>query len=449
MSPANSVTVNESPLQTKIPSGMRTFTIIWLGQLVSTIGSGLTSFALGIWILQTTGSATQFAITFLCTSLPNILVSPLAGALVDRWDRRRVMLLSDIGAGLSTAAVALLIFTGNIQVWHIYVSAAVNAFFTAFQWPAYTAATTMLVPKKQFGRASGMSQTSHAIVEIVAPALAGVLLVTIGIRGVIAVDFITCILAVTTLLFVRIPRLPQTKEGAASRGTLRDEIGYGWRYLKERPGLIGLLTMFAVTNFSMSTVVVLFTPYLMGITTPDIVGTVFSISGVGMLLGALAMSTWGGPKRRVPAIILLMSFQGLLVMTAGFQPNLILITGATFLYMMAMPLVNGCSQALWLQKVAPDVQGRVFAVRRMIAWSMTPLAYALAGPLADRLFEPWMAANGALAATVGRIIGVGPGRGVALMYILVGLLTLTATTVMWTRPRLRHLENELPDAVAE
>ena len=152
--------------------GMRTFMIIWSGQLVSTIGSGLTSFALGVWIYQETGSTTLFALNLLAYTLPNLLLSPIAGALADRWDRRLLMILSDTGAGISTLIIAILAFTQNLEIWHIYLATAFNAGFSTFQWPAYSAATTLLVPKNQLGRAGGMLQVGEAVSQLITPAIA-------------------------------------------------------------------------------------------------------------------------------------------------------------------------------------------------------------------------------------------------------------------------------------
>ena len=149
--------------QQTAPRGMLTFSTIWFGQLISTIGSGLTAFALGVWVYQREQSVTLFALTLLAATLPNVLLSPIAGALADRWNRRTVMILSDVGAGLSTLSIALLFFSGQLQTWHVYVAVAANAAFNSLQWPAYSAATTMLVPKEHLGRAGGMVQIGEAI----------------------------------------------------------------------------------------------------------------------------------------------------------------------------------------------------------------------------------------------------------------------------------------------
>jgi len=432
-----------------ISRGMRAFTLIWLGQFASLVGSGLTGFALGVWVYRQTGSATQFALISLFTTLPGIVMSPLVGALVDRWDRRWVMVFSDLGAALSTLSVAALLFVGRLQVWHIYLAMAASSTFGAFQWPAYSAATTLLVPKKHLGRAGGMVQFAEAVAQIASPALAGLLVIKIQVWGVILVDVATFIFAVLTMLSVRIPRPEATAEGKVGKGTLLQEAAYGWSYIVARPGLLGLLLLFAVTNFSMGVVSVLFTPMVLSFASAAVLGNLLSVLGVGMLLGSLVMSAWGGPKRRIRGVLGFECLMGVCIALAGVRPSVPLIAGAAFLGFFGSPVVNGSSQAIWQAKTAPDVQGRVFAVRRMIAWSSLPLAYLIAGPLADRVFEPLLAAGGPLTGSVGQLIGVGPGRGIGLLYIVMGVLNVLAVAAGWLYPRLRLMEDELPDVVAD
>jgi len=428
-------------------NGMQTFVVIWLGQLVSLVGSGLTSFALGVWLYQQTGSVTLFALNALFFTLPQMLFSPFAGALVDRWDRRWAMILSDVGAGLTTLFLALMLFFGQLEYWHIYVATLFNALFGAFQWPAYSAATTLLVPKKHLGRAGGMVQLGEAISQLVAPALAGVLLVTIGLKGVMLIDFVTFAFAVLTLMVVHIPKPETSAQGIASKGSLWKEAAFGWQYIVGRPGLLGLLIFFAAINFLWGMVNPLLIPTVLSMTTADVLGYVASFVGVGMLAGTLVMSAWGGPKRRIKGVVGFEMIQSLLVIVMGLRSSVVLLAGAGAGILFCMPIVNGSSQALWQSKVHADLQGRVFAVRRMIAMAASPLAYIFVGPLADKIFEPLMAADGPLALTVGRIIGTGPGRGNALMFIVIGILSFGVATVAYLYPRIRLVEDELPDAI--
>jgi len=429
--------------------GFRTFLIIWAGQVVSLTGSGLTGFALGVWVYQRTGSATQFALIALFTALPGILFAPFAGALVDRWDRRWAMILSDAGAGLCTLVVAILLALNRLEVWHIYALMALSSTFSAFQWPAYSAATTMLVPQEQLGRASGLVQMGQAFAQIASPVLAGVLMGVIHIQGVIFIDFATFLVALTTLLSVRIPRPKVTAEGEEGRGSLLHEAAYGWHYIVARRGLLALLLFFAANNFVMGIVQVLFTPLVLSFTTAAVLGAILSAGGLGFLAGSLVMSAWGGPKVRMKGIYAFALMQGFVLFLAGFPPQALILGNAAFLFFFCLPIINGCSQAIWQVKTAADVQGRVFAVRRMIAWSTTPLAYLVAGPLADRIFEPLMAEGGALAGRLGPLIGVGPGRGIALIFLTLGVASLGIVTIAWLYRPMRRVEADLPDIVIE
>ncbi len=429
--------------------GMGTFSMIWFGQLVSLVGSGLTSFALGLWVYQSTGSVTQFALIALFTILPRLLLSPLAGVLVDRWDRRWTMILSDVGAGLSTFVIAVLFFTGRLEVWHIYLAAAASAAFGTFQWPAYSAAITLLVPKRHLGRANGMVHFGEAASEILAPVLAGVLVITIKIWGVILIDFATFFFAVITLLMTRFPKPKTTTAGKEGKGSLFHEAAYGWRYITTRSGLLGLLMFFAIVNFLQGMLGVLITPMILNFTSANVLGTILSIAGTGLLTGSLVMGIWGGPKRRIAGVLNFQLLRGLCLVLIGLRPSALLVAIGAFGAHLTIAIISGSNQAIWQSKVAPDVQGRVFAMQQMIARSASPLAYLLAGPLADKVFEPLLAANGLLAESIGPIVGVGPGRGIGLLFIVMGIIKVMVALGGYLYPHIRLVEDELPDVMTE
>lgn len=421
---------------------MYAFILIWFGQLISLIGSGLTQFALGVSVLKATESVTQYGLVVTCILLPPILLAPIVGPLVDRWDRRQVMILSDTGAGLCTLAIALMFFFGYVRLWSICLATAVGSAFGAFQWPTYAAATTMLVPKEQLGRANGMVQLAQALGQLVYPALAGFLLARIAVWGVIAIDFATFLFAVLTLLLIRIPNPKPATEKRA--GSLWGEFADGLRYIAARAGLLGMMGLFVALNFLMGFINMLVAPLVLAFASPQALGTMMTIAGTGMLAGGLAMSIWGGPKRRIYGVLGFLALSGLFVALGGVRPSVYLATCAGFGFFFCVPFVMAASQAIWQSKVSPGMQGRVFATQRMVAIA-GPFSMLLAGPLADYVFEPLLAVDGPLAGSVGRIIGVGKGRGVGLMFILLGLLTILTTAAGYLYPRLRRVEVELPD----
>ncbi len=429
--------------------GMLTFTIVWVGQLISTLGSGLTSFALGIWIYQETGSPTLFVINILVWTLPNVLISPVVGVISDRWDRRLVMMMGDTGAGLSTLFVVMVLFLGDLQIWHIYLATAINSTFGAFQWPAFSAATSTLVPKKHLGRAAGMSQIGDAVSHFATPAIAGALYVSLGMKFILTVDLVTYLAALGTLMAVRFPRPRSTEAGESQKESFWGEALFGWKYIRARPGLLGLLTVFASLNFLWSLTFPLLVPMLLDMTTPDMVGYVQSIGGLGMLISTLVMSAWGGPKRRILGIFWAEALSGVAGIFLGLRPSLSMISAAMFGMHLILPTSNANSQAIWQSKVAQDVQGRVFAIRRMIAFSIEPIAVILAGPLAERVFEPQMMPGGGLASIFGDLLGTGPGRGIGLMFALSGFVYVLIAMVILLHPRIRRVEVELEDVVGE
>ena len=433
------------------PRSMRVFFIIWAGQLISMLGSGLTSFALGVWIFDQTGKATPFALTVLFASLPRLLLSPVAGSLADRWNRRLVMILSDTGNALVTLLVFFLLLGGNLQIWMIYLMAIAGSCFSAFQEPAYTASITMLVPKKDLARASGLGNLSQALESLLTPLVAGFLFVAIGLRGIVLIDFVTYFFAVGALLVVRIPqpRLSEAEEKVSPKSKVWQDAVYGWRYLRQRSGLFGLLWFYALVNFLLNLATVLLGPLVLSRYTASEFGLIQMAVGLGILAGSLLLSVWGGPKgRKIPTVIAFIALAGVGLALAGISPQVGLIGLGMFVMLFSIPLASGPSQAIFQRKVAPEVQGRVFAVRAMISRSITPVAFFLAGPLADRLLEPLMAANGSLGAgQLGVLLGSGPGRGIGLGFVLSGLCLLFACVLAYANPRLRYLEDEIPDAV--
>lgn len=428
---------------------MKMFIIIWAGQLVSLIGSGLTGFALGVWVFLETGSVTPLALIALFSTVPHLVVAPFSGVLVDRWDRRKALIMSDSGSAVCTFVIAVLLYTETLEVWHICVTSLVSSCFSTFQWPAYSAATTLLVPKRHLARAAGLVQTAHSASGILAPVIAGVLIVTIQIWGVLIIDFATFLFALVTLLVVRIPRPQLTAEGQAGKGSFLREAAFGWSYIRTRPGLLALLFFFAGVNLSFASLNVLYVPMVLSFESPAVLGILESVGGVGMLFGGLTLGVWGGPARRVNGVIGFGLLIGAAIIFLGVRPDVLLIAGASFSVFFALPLLNGCSQAIWQVKTAPDIQGRVFSIRRAIAWSTAPVSYLLVGPLADSVFEPVMTAEGIMAESVGQIIGVGPGRGIGLMFVIMGVLIMLVAAICFLYPRLRLVEDELPDMVSE
>ncbi|HEY5596026.1 MAG TPA: MFS transporter, partial [Candidatus Bipolaricaulota bacterium] len=368
------------------PQGMMAFLVVWAGQVVSLLGTGMTVFALAIWAFETTGQATTLALMGFFSFGPTVLLSPIAGALVDRWNRKLVMMLSDLASGLATIALLLLYATDSLQIWHLYVAGAFSGAFQAFQFPAYSAAVTLMLPKSQYARASGLLSLAESASAIAAPLLAGILLGVIGIAGVMAIDVITFAIAIGALVWVRIPQPARDPDQAQGKGNLWRESLYGFQYIFARPSLLGLQLVLFSTNLIATFAMILMAPMILARTGNDelVLGMVQSAAGFGGVAGGLLLGIWGGPKRRVHGLlwgITLASLGGELLLGVGRE--LLLWASAAFLGAFFIPILNGSNQAIWQAKVDPGVQGRVFAARRLIAQVTAPLAMALAGPLAD------------------------------------------------------------------
>jgi MFS family permease len=374
---------------------------------------------------------------------------PVAGSLADRWNRRWLMILADTGNALATMVIVLLLASGSLEVPHIYLLSAVGSALGTFQRPAFDASVTMLVPKERLAQASGMMQTAHSLGGILAPLLAGILFVAVGLSGIVLIDFATYFFAVITLLLVSIPQPEVEPSAEEPRNRIVGDVRFAWRYLRERPGLFNLQLYYACVNYFLSTVFVLSGPLVLSQHDARFYGVVQTVLGAGGLVGGLAASTWGGPKKHlVRAVIggIALYMTGIIV--AGLRiPPAFPAVGLGF-NVFVVAIVQSISNAIWQLKVAPEAQGRVFSLRYMLATIVTPLAYLAAGPLADWVFEPLMREGGALARTVlGTLLGTGPGRGIGLIYVLSGVLVILISALAYLNPRIRRLEDEVPDAV--
>ena len=429
---------------------MKIFFTVWLGRLLSLLGSGLTGFALSVWVYQNSDSVTLFSLTALSTTLPSVLISPVAGLLVDRWDRRWIMIISQIVASLRTLAIFLLLISHHLTVWQICLANVAASTFTSLQLPAFLATSTLLVPKQRLTRAMTLVQIGVAANRVIIPMMAGALLMTIQMHGVLLVDFATFIVGIWTLLAVKFPQVDPAETEKMKQGSFLKEMGYGWQYVKARPGLLGLLIFYGFRNFLLGLVSVLTVPLILSITSSDVLGRILAVCGVGMLLSSLILAKRGVPKHHYVSTMLGFNALGTIAMiSVGLRPSIPLVTLSGFLLFFCVPFIRVPNQVIFQRKIPAHIQGRVFALRRAFAMMALPLGYVISGPLADRVFEPLMLPNGRLAGSIGALIGVGPGRGIGLMFMVTGCLALLVTLAAYQYPRLRRLEIELPDAVPD
>jgi len=425
-------------------SGLRDFLLIWFGQLVSGVGSRLTSFALGIWVLQTTGSTTRFALIFVAMAVPALLISPIAGALVDRWDRRRTMIACEALSAVTMFVLVALFATDTLQLWHVYVAVGVSALANAFLQPAYAASIPLLASPEQLTRVNGLVQTGFAIAQVGGPLLAGILVSSISMQGVLIVDALTFLVGVAALVIARVPRPARAVD--EGEPDLWREAATGFRYVRERPGLLGLLTVFGLSNFVFGIASIAITPLILSFADVALLGVQMAIGGVGLLAGGIAMSTWGGPRRLIDGVLGFSLLAGLFLALHGLAPSFALVVVVGFAFFITLPIINSANASLWQSKVPAHLQGRCFAIQRVLSEAAMPLGFCLAGPLAEHLFEPLLAPGGLLAGSVGAVIGIGPGRGIGLMFVVLGVLMMLIAGGAYAVRAIRRIEDELADA---
>ncbi len=432
----------------KAPTGTTAFIIIWLGQIVSVLASSMSHFALTIWMYQQTESATAMGLMQVFFITPFLIMSPFAGVMVDRYNRKMMMMVSDLAAIIATGGIFILLALGKLEFWHLYFAAALNGIGNTFQWPAYSASISTMIPKEQLGRVNGMMSLMEAGPGVVAPLLAGALLPLIGLKGILSIDVVTFFFAVGALAIVHIPQPKQTEEGKEAQGSMLKEAAFGFRYIFTRPSLLGLQLVFFFGNLFSGIAFTLLAPMILARTNQNslIFGSVETAGAIGAIIGGVAMSAWGGFKRRVHGVLSGWVYSGI-IGTAILGLNFGLpgwITGM-LLGSLAHPLINSSNQAIWQSKVAPDLQGRVFSARRLIAWFTNPLSPIIGGTLADFVLEPAMKSSGFLPNTFGWLVGTGPGSGMGLLMIFCGVMISIIGIAGYFVPAIRNAEDLLPD----
>lgn len=378
------------------------FFTIWSGQAFSLFGSALVQFALVWYLARETGSATVLATATLVSLLPQIFLGPFIGALVDRWNRRLVMIVADTSIAAATLGLVWLFATGRVAVWHVYAIMALRSLGGAFHHPAMTSSTTLMVPDKHLARISGANQTLQGLINIFAPPLGALLIEAISTHNVLLIDVGTAAIAVLPLLFIPIPqpaRQLQT-DGQAEQASYWQDLRAGFTYVRKWPGLLGLILLAMALNFMLSPSSALLPLVVTKVFEKGALelGWVESLFGAGVIVGGIILSVWGGFKRRIVT-----SFAGILgiglgILATGIVPvgyfNLLL--AATFLVGFAQVFANGPIGAIMQSTIAPEMQGRVFSLLSAGAIAMMPLSLMISGPVSDYLgIRVWFVFGGA------------------------------------------------------
>ncbi len=378
------------------------FFTLWSGQAISLVGSALVQFALVWWLTSQTGSATVLATASLVALLPNIVLGPFAGALVDRWNRRLIMIFADASIALATFGLLLLFALGKAQPWHVYAIMAIRSLGSAFHAPAMTASTSLMVPQSFLTRLAGMNQTLHGAINILAPPLGALLLSRLPTSGILAIDIVTAIMAIVPLAFIAIPNPPRQvaqADGAQAQTSYWQDLGAGFRYVRHWPGLLGLILLAMMLNFLLvpasSLLPLLITRELHG--GPSELAWTETLLGVGTILGGILLSAWGGFRRKIITSLIGVIGLGIGILVTGLLPT----QGLRLLYLVylwigvASVIANGPLTAIFQSTILPDMQGRVLSLIGAGATAMMPLSLLIAGPLSDALgMRAWYVGGG-------------------------------------------------------
>ncbi len=428
-------------------AGGRTFLIMWFGQSISAFGSRLTIFAFGIWLFQKTGETTPLYLTALAGFLPGVLLAPLAGVIVDRSNRRNVMLWINTVHTLVTLGQFALISSNNTNLPLILLLLAISSTAETFQWPAESSSMSVLVPKEQLGQANGLYAMMGGVGDLLAPIAGGLLVASIGIAGILLIDLASFIFEFITLFIIRIPKPKKSQIGSSMQGNVLQQARDGFRFITARPGLLSLLITFSGINFLLGIIQNLQIPLILSRSKdPSAVGLVASSFGAGVLLGGAYMSSTGGVRPRVHGVFAGIGLSGILgTALFGIAQSIPMWMAANFFAGFLLPVLNGASQSIWQSKTPADIQGRVFAARRQIAQITSPMAFLIAGPLADWVFKP--AFSSSTWDSWHWLLGDSSGRGYAAMFILFGILTCLWGFAGYLRPAARNVERDIPDAI--
>lgn len=416
---------------------MKKFLMIWSGELISSIGSGMTAFALSVYVYQTTGSATYVSLITLLAYLPTVLLSPLGGVLADRYDRRLLMIIGDLFSGLGLAYVLWNIQTGSDSMLPICIGVTFNAVFVALLEPSFRATITELLTEEEYARASGMVQIAGNAKFLISPALAGILLAVADIRLILLIDIGTFLITVTTVAIVR---KSVGKAVKSKRQSIGREMRLGFAEINKSKGIRTLIILMSFVCFFVGFLQTLTSPMVLAVSNAETVGIMESLCAVGMLLGSVFIGILGIKKNFSTVLCVAGILSGIFIALTGVNKSIFVTGAGIFLFFLALPFMNTSADVLIRKNIPNELQGRVWGIISLLSQTGTVLAYALSGVLADFVFEPLLADNGILADSIGALIGTGTGRGIGFMLILSGVCIIPAAFAIGRSRSIRSLQ---------
>lgn len=427
----------------------RRFLIIWSGQLFSAVGSGLTAFSLGVFVFSETQSTMSYSFVILFSFLPSFLLLPFSGVLADRFDRKKLMIIGDIGSIAGILFILFAIWSGRLELWHIYLGVAISSISAAILGPAFKAAVSDLVSEEMYSQASGLIQLAGSAQYLISPLVAGLLLSVFDIETVLVIDIMTFLFAIAAVwMIMKHDHTPPKSENQK----FFQEMMEAYRYLLAKKGVFVLVVLMSIVCFYIGLLQSLFGPMMLALTDPKTLGIALSVSASGMLASSLLIGIFGMGKKKVFFLSLFLALAGLFYALMGAFASVFLIIIFGFLFFLTLPFVNTSLEVLIRTNVENERQGRVWSMITAISQIGFILAFGSAGILADYLFSPMFEPDGALSTTVGQIIGTGPGRGIGFLFILSGVLVSILGIMIGRVSKIKELEHttaELQDSVKE
>lgn len=414
------------------------FFILWIGQLFSTIGSGLTVFALGIYVFKQTQSVTSFTMILLSIFLPAFLIKTFAGVFADRFDRRTMMIIGDCGASLGTIFILSMMYYDTDGLWYIYFGIALSSIFNGIQEPAYKASVTDLLSKEQYGKASGLMQLASSSQYLISPFLAGLILFYFNIKTIFIIDIFTFIFAISTIVWVR-NVIGKTKINKSNQSFF-DDLKDGFVEFYHNKGIVWLVGITMVVLFFVGLLQSLLVPMLLSLVNEKTTGAIQSIAVSGMIVGSLLISIWGSKSGYVKILAISLFLSGIFFSLIGMSTNILFITIAGFFFFGSLPFVNTSIEVLIRKKVDNKKQGRVWSIISVITYLGSIIAFAVSGFLADKIFNPMLDINGVLSQSIGSIIGVGEGRGIGFMFVISGICISIISISLFKNREINRLE---------
>lgn len=423
---------------------MRTFYILALTQVFSMVGSAMTNFAIGVWIFTETGNTTPIVLTALFTWLPPVFLNSFAGALADRYSRKKLIIFADAAQAVPTLLLVLAFLTNQFELWMLYAAAFTQSLFGLVQGPSISASVTMLVPDEQRNRANAILAVSNSTADLLAPLIGGALYALIGIAGVIIVDFATFLIAVSVISFIHIPKPEETAESAIARGSIWREMNGGLQFLLNRRGILYLSLYFTFLNFITNGVFVLRTPYILSLVNDEkLLGILLTIASIGLVAGGLITMFWQGTNQRIHTIMPALTLGAVALILFGIVRSPMALGIVGFVMMLPYKMSNALLSTVMQAKVPPDMQGRVFSFTGQLSLFAMPITYLVTGSLVDNYLEP--AVGGPHWHWVEPLLGNMPGAGMGLYIVACGTIWLVGTLFVYALPTVRKLETDLPN----